>query len=271
MSKLIAIDNGHGYNTAGKRVPDGSMREWEFNYATAKYLKAELENNNFRTLMVSDTRDDTPLATRASRINNAKADMSISIHANANTGTWGSANGIETFAYSTTSKGNAIAKLVQAELIKDTGLRDRGVKYNSLYMTRQPSCPAILVECGFMDNKTEATLLKSDDYRRKCAKAMCKAICKYYGVAYKSPSQNQQSTPITNNNNNNFKPYLAKCNANNLNCRKGAGTSYAVERQINKGTVVTIVEEKMVNGVKWGRAKSNYWISLSYMTFVRYV
>ena len=193
MSKLIAIDNGHGLNTPGKRCPDDSMREWQFNHATAKYLKEELEYNGFKTLMVSDTKEDTPLETRVARINNAKADMSISIHANAFQGTyWGEANGIETFAYSTTSKGNAIAKLVQEELIKATGLRNRGVKYNRLYMTRKPKCPAILCECGFMDNLKEAKLLKSDDYRKKCAKAMCKGICRYYGVDYKEKQQPQE-------------------------------------------------------------------------------
>lgn len=191
MSKLIAIDNGHGLNTAGKRCPDDSMREWQFNHTTAKYLKEELEYNGFKVLMVSDTQADTPLATRVETINKAKADMSISIHANAFQGSyWGDANGIETFAYSSTSKGNTIAKLVQAELIKATGLRDRGVKYNSLYMTRKPNCPAILCECGFMDNLKEANLLKSDDYRRKCAKAMCKGICRYYGATYKEKKNN---------------------------------------------------------------------------------
>lgn len=67
-----------------------------------------------------------------------------------------------------------------------------------------------------------------------------------------------------------FKPYLAKCTATTLNCRKGAGTSYAIDRQITKGTVITIVEEKVVNGAKWGKAKSGYWCHLGYMEFVRY-
>lgn len=264
MSKLIAIDNGHGLNTAGKRCPDDSMREWQFNYATAKYLKEELEYNGFKTLMVSDTKEDTPLATRVTRINNAKADMSISIHANALQDTqWVSANGIETFAYSSTSKGNAIAKLVQEELIKATGLRDRGVKYNRLYMTRKPNCPAILCECGFMDNLKEANLLKSDDYRKKCAKAICRAICEYFGVVYKEKEEIQENTE--------FKPYLARCNTDNLNCRKGAGTSFEIERQINKGVVITIVEEKMNGNTKWGRSKSGYWVSLKYMDFIRYI
>ena len=268
MSKLIAIDNGHGLNTAGKRCPDDSMREWQFNYATAKYLKEELEYNGFTTLMVSDTSVDTPLATRVTRINNAKADMSISIHANALQDTqWVTANGIETFAYSSTSKGNTIAKLVQEELIKATGLRDRGVKYNTLYMTRKPNCPAILCECGFMDNLKEANLLKSDDYRRKCAKAMCKGICRYYGITYKDKDVVTVEQPKPNE----FKSYLARCTADGLNCRKGAGTSYGIETQINKGVVITIVEEKINGSTKWLKAKSGYWVSAKYMEFIRYV
>ena len=68
-----------------------------------------------------------------------------------------------------------------------------------------------------------------------------------------------------------FKPYLARCTATTLNCRKGAGTSYAVDRQITKGTVITIVEEVTVNGVKWLKAKSGYYVSGQYMEFVRNV
>lgn len=268
MSKLIAIDNGHGLNTPGKRCPDDSMREWQFNHATAKYLKEELEYNGFKTLMVSDTKEDTPLATRVARINNAKADMSISIHANALQDTqWVTANGIETFAYSSTSKGNTIAKLVQEELIKATGLRNRGVKYNTLYMTRRPNCPAILCECGFMDNLKEANLLKSDDYRKKCAKAMCKGICRYFGVVYKEKQQSQEQPKEDVQ----FRPYLARCTTDNLNCRKGAGVNYGVERQIDKGVAITIVEEKMNGSTKWLKSLSGYWVSAKYMEFIRFI
>lgn len=68
-----------------------------------------------------------------------------------------------------------------------------------------------------------------------------------------------------------FKQYLARCTTDNLNCRKGAGTSYDVERQIDKGIVVTIVEEKMNGTTKWLKAKSGYWVSAKYMEFVKYV
>ena len=68
-----------------------------------------------------------------------------------------------------------------------------------------------------------------------------------------------------------FKPYIARCTADGLNCRKGAGTSYEIETVINKGTAITIVEEKMVDGTKWLKAKSGYFVSAKYMEFVKYV
>lgn len=68
-----------------------------------------------------------------------------------------------------------------------------------------------------------------------------------------------------------FKPYIAKCTTDGLNCRKGPGTTYTVERQINKGTAITIVDQKMVGSTKWLKAKSGYWVSANYMEFVRYV
>lgn len=197
----VGIDNGHGKNTPGKRVPDDSMREWDFNYATAKHLNEELKYNNFKTIMVSDTSEDTPLKTRTNRVNNAKADIFVSIHANAYLGTWGDAHGIETFAYKSGTKGDKLAKLVQEELIGATGLTNRGVKYNNLHITRESTMPAILCECGFMDNKNEAALLKTDAYRKKCAKAICKGICKYFGVTYKDKDdQKDENIPSTDPN-----------------------------------------------------------------------
>ena len=68
-----------------------------------------------------------------------------------------------------------------------------------------------------------------------------------------------------------FKPYIAKSTASSLNCRKGPGTNYDVERKIAKGTAITIVDQKMVGTTKWLKAKSGYWVSAQYMEFVRYV
>ena len=124
---LIAIDNGHGLNTPGKRTPqfpDGKViKEWEFNYPTAKKLGEMLKYNGFNIIYVSDTNQDTPLSVRTKKANDVKADAYVSVHFNAYQGAWGSHGGIETYHYPNSTKGKHLADLIQDELIKETGLR----------------------------------------------------------------------------------------------------------------------------------------------------
>lgn len=57
-----------------------------------------------------------------------------------------------------------------------------------------------------------------------------------------------------------FKPYVVKILVDELNVRKGVGTSYEVVTVVKKGQAFTIVEEK--NG--WGKLKSGVgWISIN--------
>ena len=192
--KLIAVDAGHGMDTAGKRTPtfpDGTiMKENEFNRATAKFLVEALERNGFKTLLTAPEITDTPLQRIVKRANKAKADAFICIHANAYDNKWNDANGIESWIYN--KSGNKTMKLaedIQKELIAITKRKDRGIKKSSdLYVLRYTNMIAVLVECGFLTNLEEATLLRSENYRKKCAEAICKGICKYYNVSYQSES-----------------------------------------------------------------------------------
>src|SRR5690606_16698811 len=93
------------------------------------------------------------------------------------TGRWHTGGGIETYVYTTKPKeALELANKVQNELIKATGLRNRGVKSADFHVLRESNMTAILTECGFYDNKEELALLKKDSYRRKCADAICKGI-----------------------------------------------------------------------------------------------
>jgi N-acetylmuramoyl-L-alanine amidase len=79
--------------------------------------------------------------------------------------------------------------------VKATGLSDRGVKDGSdLYMVSKTKANACLVECGFMSNHNEATLLKSDDYRTKVANALVNAIASYFNLV-KNPMVAPAVTP----------------------------------------------------------------------------
>lgn len=195
----IAVDAGHGPNTAGKRTPDGSMREFHFNSVVARYVRDLLaEYDGVKTMFTHDDTGgrDVPLDERVMTALGWRADVFVSIHANAFGDGWNDANGIET--YTTTDRDAPSTKLaakVQAQLIEATGLRDRGVKaadFRVLWGSASNSdeyrstVPArILVECGFMTNRAEAKLLKSDEYRRKCAEAIVAGIVETYGLERK--------------------------------------------------------------------------------------
>lgn len=204
MSKLIAIDDGHGMNTPGKRTPTGIkspetgknfMHENEFNRAVKKYLDKHLRASGFKTLLVAKGDSDVPLATRVKRANDAKADFYISIHANANTGKWGTWGGTETYTWGS-GQSLVIGRIIHKHLMKGTPLRDRGVKNGShLYVIKNTKMPAVLVECAFMDNKEEAKLLISDSFRRECAKEIAMGICEAFGVKFKDGVGGSSSKP----------------------------------------------------------------------------
>lgn len=173
----IVIDAGHGPHTPGKRSPDG-MREFEFNQETAFFLKSLLPGD---VQFVHHDKRDVPLHERVRKANKAKADLYVSIHANAFGTGWSSAHGIETYIHSSRpAKAVAIAQAVQHELIRATGRRNRGVKTADFYVLRQTQMSAILVEAGFMTHREEAGLLRTTAYRKTCATAIAAALKQTY-------------------------------------------------------------------------------------------
>lgn len=201
------IDAGHGKETAGKRTPDGSLREYYFNSVVADYVKEQLEayQDVFVMFTHSDNKD-VPLAERTSKANEWGADLFVSIHANAfGAGGWNEVKGIETFVHNYASaKSKEVGAHVQTHLIRETGLYNRGLKTANFHVLRETNMPAILVECGFMTNKDEAELLKSDKHRRNCANAIVKGIVEVYKLTKKeevkqlTPPQTKWETELIN-------------------------------------------------------------------------
>jgi N-acetylmuramoyl-L-alanine amidase len=181
----ISLDAGHGGFgvTPGKRAPDGSMYEWDFNNGVVVKIKDLLADyKGIAVLRVDDPtgKTDVPLKTRTNQINAWGSNVHVSVHGNAAGDSWSSAHGIETFAYKNTGTSWNLAKVVQAHLIKETGLTDRGAKTGDLHMCRETKCPAILTENGFMSNKDELILMKSDAYREKIAKAIVEGLAEFF-------------------------------------------------------------------------------------------
>jgi len=190
MSKKVGLDDGHGLETAGKMTPDG-YRENEFNHFTKVYLMEALQRCGIIPIDCSPSRTDNSLQNRCDICNQNNCDIFVSIHYNAMGNVWrDDVGGIETYHWSgnsVNSSGGKLATLVHNELIKGTNLKNRGVKSADFYVLRNTNPPAILVECGFMDNLYEASLMKSDSYRKECSEEICKGICNYFNIPYIVP------------------------------------------------------------------------------------
>lgn len=110
-----------------------------------------------------------------------------------------------------------------------------------------------IVEHSFHTNKKACNFLLNEENIKRLAKAEVEAIAGYYGLKKKGNTKEEAG--------NTSLPYVVRVTCDELNVRKGAGTSYAVTTQVKKGQAFTIVEVK--NG--WGKLKSGAgWISLAY-------
>ncbi|MGN1387373.1 MAG: N-acetylmuramoyl-L-alanine amidase [Bacillus sp. (in: firmicutes)] len=196
----IVLDAGHGYETAGKRSPDG-IREYEINRAIAIYTRDVLTAyQNVSVFFTHSDKRDVPLQARTDQANSLKADCFISIHANAygHGKTWNSANGIETFIHPNANRDAAtLADSVQKQLCISTGLRNRGVKQANFHVLRETKMTSILVECGFMTNEEEMKLLKTETFRRACAEAIVKGITETYQLQEKRNTTSIATSPTT--------------------------------------------------------------------------
>ena len=191
----IAIDAGHGSNTAGKRTPSG-YREHYANVVVANYLYDILKANPSHFDVIRTGWDDenymddedTSLGNRQRTIKNNGCSISISIHFNAsgNGKTYNNASGIETYYHKTKyADSKKLATCVQSELIKGTPQKNRGVKQGALAMcncSAMGTKASILCELGFMTNLTEATLMQDKDFCKECAMEIAKGLANYLNI-----------------------------------------------------------------------------------------
>ncbi|MDO8806263.1 MAG: N-acetylmuramoyl-L-alanine amidase [Elusimicrobiota bacterium] len=217
--KIIVIDPGHGGKDPGGRKLFG-LKEKELNLLLAKELYGLLKGEEiFDVVLTRNTDEFIPLADRSIIANNYKADIFISLHANASrdrrekgfeiyfmsekaSDPWAaevadyenSVIGLEDGAGQGDSaamllhslarneylnEGSHLAGLVTAEMEKRTPFVNRGVKQAAFYVLRGTYSPGILVEMGFMTNSFDQKNMNDKKIRAKTANALYKAIIKY--------------------------------------------------------------------------------------------
>ena len=182
----ICLDAGHSAQTKGKRSPDSSLMEYEFNRDVGRRLKAILERHNIEVIETVTDDTDVSLAERCSIANKNNVDYFISIHANADgTGyNWTSVRGWEIHIVGKGGKAEKLAKAIHKHSIPILGLKDRGVRISNFQVLRDTDMPAVLIEHGFYTNIEECDILKTEEFRQKCAEADAKGIFELLGINY---------------------------------------------------------------------------------------
>src|ERR1700726_4410837 len=170
-STVIVIDAGHGGfdrgGISGQRVPEKTM-----NLDVAQRLKAILIAYGYRVVMTRDSDVFIPLGTRVAIANSFRDAIFFCIHFNA--ARRGSANGVETYFYS--SQSLPLASAIHYYVAGGAPSPNRGVRRRGFYVLRRTTIPSVLVECGFLTNPTEAQYAQSAAYQQKLAEEIARGI-----------------------------------------------------------------------------------------------
>ncbi len=175
---IVCIDCGHGLTTKGKQCLDGT-KEWVLNSRIGEYVEKMLTERGI-TVVRSDDRSgktDVPLSSRVRKANEV-ADYFISIHHNAGI-KGGHGGGIVVFWYSSKSERERQARALYNRAVAITGLkgnRSNPVVKKSFYVLRKTKCPALLIECGFMDSVRDLPIIKTEEFALGIAQAITEFV-----------------------------------------------------------------------------------------------
>ncbi|MBO7148067.1 MAG: N-acetylmuramoyl-L-alanine amidase [Lentisphaeria bacterium] len=206
----IMIDAGHGGKDKGA---PGTANLWEKNLNLAMALKvaAKLRQYGYRVVMTRSKDTDLTLQQRSAYCEKIKPDLFLSIHCNAVGNR--RISGIETFAMTpygaastsdskpgkNTGPGNSfdrnnyrLAYEIQRQLVSTTKAQDRGVKHARFYVLRNATCPAVLIETGFITNLLEGRRLSQSAYQEKIARGIASAVYSYMHLVKPPVPQNRK-------------------------------------------------------------------------------
>ncbi len=212
----IMVDAGHGGKDPGAQ--GFGLMEKDVNLRMALILGKELKSRGFKVVYTRTTDDFIPLEERTARANVRKVDLFISLHCNAHHDptmsgleTYSLNLARTPDAVRVAARENAVSdksisdlQMILTDLMLTSKIKEsldlaRGVHRSGLSNLRQgkftvtdhgnreapfyvlmgAKMPSILVEIGYITNKTEAGRLKSDYYLRTMARGIADGVVEY--------------------------------------------------------------------------------------------
>ena len=210
QAPVVVVDPGHdlrgnsetepiGPGSSTLKIKDGGgtrgvvsgLTEAELNMRVSRRVRALLEKAGVRVVMTRTRTAGTSMGNiaRARIANRARAGLFLRIHADGSTdpGVRGShvlhpalRRGWTDDVYAASKRA---AGIVQAEMLRALGFPDRGLQERSDFTGfNWANVPVILVEMGFMTNRTEDRLLATAAYQQRAAVGLCRGTLRFLGL-----------------------------------------------------------------------------------------
>jgi N-acetylmuramoyl-L-alanine amidase len=229
--RTIVIDAGHGGDEQGARGPDGTL-EKDVTLSVARRLKASLESRlGVRVILTRDADQTVGLDERAAVANNNKADLFISLHANASVRP--TASGAEVFYLSLAEYGDqaervargesealpvfgggtrdievilwemaqaryieesaVLAQAVESSLREHVPMSPRAIQQAPFRVLVGANMPAVLIELGFITNPEQERQLISDPFQTSIVQGLVDSILRFRDAR---PMQRTEGTAV---------------------------------------------------------------------------
>lgn len=202
----IAYCAGHYINTPGKRclksLDPNETREWVLNDRVADHFaKAASEYEGVEYMRTDDLtgKNDISIKSRTKKANDWGANLYVDMHHNAGIN-GGSGGGVVAFCYPGSTQGKKYRDAIYESVIAAGGLRGnrsqplQEKKFDSLSYA---DCPAVLMEYGFMDSRTDVPVILDEAYSKVVAYATMDGIAKVAGLK-KKPTEEAKKTGVCN-------------------------------------------------------------------------
>ena len=192
-NKVIIVDAGHGTPDEGAESSNGTT-EAELNLKIALKLQNLLEQSGSTVILTrsdensiydagSDSIRDKKVSDIHNRVkigNESSADIFVSIHMNKIEQQQYS--GWQTFYNKANENSKILATSIQNNL-NDVMQKENNrtpAQLNTVYIMKHVEIPITIVECGFLSNPKEESLLQTEEYQNKLAWGIYNGITDYF-------------------------------------------------------------------------------------------
>jgi N-acetylmuramoyl-L-alanine amidase len=174
---VIVVDAGHGGDDQGAYVA-GGLKEKELTLSIARRIQKAGEARNVKVILTRTDDQALSVADRIQITNRHNADLFISIHANINSQNT-AASGIEAVISEQNAKFEE-SKVWSDKFLKEltglTGVKVNGVMTADFYVLSKNSIPAVILELGYLSNKTDNAYLTDQNNQELISQRIIAAV-----------------------------------------------------------------------------------------------